>query len=238
MLRMRQVVSICAVVAGLAFATPASADSVYFSAANGNLAAAALFETSGTDLVVTLTNTSTDDVLVPADVLTCLFFDISGPAVMLTPVSAILGPGSAVLFGGSDPVGVVGGEWEYEDSFDNPAPWGAAYGIGSSGLNLFGSGEMFPGSNLQGPAAVDGLQYGLVSVGDNPANGNAAVTGNFALIKHEVVFTLSGLPIDFDVNRIGNVNWQYGTSLTEPNLPEPTSFVLLALGGLALARRR
>jgi len=238
MLTVRRAVAAGAFVFGLAITSPVSASIVTFSAADGTLAASATFENSGTDLVITLANTSTFDVLVPADVMTALFFDVDGPALTLTPVSAILGAGSVVHFGGTDPGDVVGGEWEYEDSFGDPAPHGAAYGISSAGFGLFGSGAMFPGSNLEGPASVDGLQYGIVSAGDNPATGNAPVTGDNALIQNEVVFTLSGLPVDFDVNRISTVNWQYGTGLDEPNIPEPSSLLLLVLGGVAAIRRR
>src|SRR5262245_50246078 len=214
------------------------ADTRTFTASQGNLAASAEFEDLGANLIVTLTNTSTFDVLVPADVMTALFFDVDGAPLNLTPVSAVLGAGSTVLFGGSDPGGVVGGEWEWEESFVNPAPHGADYGIGSSGFQLFGAGEMFPGTNLQGPANVDGLQYGLVSGGDNPATGNSPVTGDNALIKNEVVFTLSGLPAGFDVDSITNVSWQYGTSLDEPNIPEPSSLLLLSAMGVSAFRRR
>lgn len=209
-----------------------------FNAASGVLAASATFEYVAGELVVTLSNTSPHDVLVPEQVLTALFFDYDGPALALTPVSAVLAPGSTVLFGGSDPGGVVGGEWEYQDTFALPTPYGAAYGISSAGFGLFGSGAMFPGNNLQGPAGIDGLQYGLTSAGDDPATGNTPVTGLYALIRHEVVFRLSGAPADFDESRIHNVRWQYGTALSDPNVPEPASLVLVALGTLGALRRR
>ncbi|MBI5864149.1 MAG: PEP-CTERM sorting domain-containing protein [Planctomycetes bacterium] len=216
----------------------ASADVALFSGTDGgSRTAETTFESSGADLIITVANLG-EDVTAPNQILTAVFFDITGGAISLTPVSAVLNAGSTVLFGGTDPGGVVGGEWEYEDSFALPAPHGAAFGVGSAGFGLFGAGLMFPGSNLQGPSSVDGLQYGITSGVDDPATGNAAVTGSNALIRNSVVFTLTGLPADFDILRIGNVNWQYGTDLSEPNIPEPASVVLLAIGGLLSLRRR
>ena len=52
-------------------------------------------------------------------------------------------------------------------------------------------------------------------------------------------FTLSGLPVGFNENLISGVNWQYGTDLDEPNIPEPSSLVLLiGIGAFALRGRR
>lgn len=213
-----------------------SAD-VSFHASEGNLDASATFSASGSTLTVTLTNSSLFDVLVPADVLTALFFDYDGTALNLTPTSASLNLGSIVLFAPPPPGGSVGGEWEWEESFDNPAPSGAAYGIGSSGFNLFGAGEMFGFGDLDPPANVNGLNYGITSAGDNPASGNSQVTGGVPLIKNSVVFTLAGLPADFDENLVSNVNWQYGTDLSEPNIPEPASLALIVVGLLSIRRR-
>jgi hypothetical protein len=224
--------------AGLAEATPLT---VSFS--SGSLAASATFDTSGTDLIMTLTNTSLFDVLVPVDVLTAVFFDINGVGA-LGPTSALLDAGSAVFFG-PDGGGNVGGEWAYAAGLAG-APGGATEGISSAGFGLFGAAN-FGGANLQGPAAVDGLQYGLTSAGDDTTTGNAAVTGGFALIQNGVVFTLSGLPDGFDpsgAGNIANVSFQYGTSLTEPNctgagcfpsVPEPSTVLLLGAGLISVA---
>lgn len=210
-------------------------------ATTGDLAAAAEFDVDGSDLVVRLSNISSADVMNPAQILTAMFFDISGGPVALTPVSAMLAPGSAVHFG-PDGGGNVSGEWAYRSALVG-APWGSAYGISSAGFGLFGPPDLFPGPNLEGPLSPDGLNYGITSMGDNLSVGNAAVTGGFPLIRHEVVFTLSGLPANFDLERITNVSFQYGTGLDEPNLPTfdipaPGAAALLALGGLAAARRR
>src|SRR5205823_6369059 len=85
------------------FAGPAQwtrATPVTISGAQGPLAASVMFETVGSILRVTLTNTSTHDVLAPEDVLTAVFFSVTAPALpALTTVSAILGATSSVLFG-------------------------------------------------------------------------------------------------------------------------------------------
>lgn len=231
--------ALCAagVVAALAGAADAS---VIWSGSSGNLAAEAEFSLVGSDLVVRLANTSLFDVTVPADVLTAVFFDISGSAVTLTRNSAVIGPTSSVAFGGTDPGGVVGGEWAYKSGVSGVG--GAAYVISSSGLNVVGPGDLFPGSDLQPPAGPDGLQYGITSAGDNLGTGNAAVTGGNALIKNEVIFTLGGIGAGFDLNRIGNVWFQYGTATdSEPNFPgtpTPGSLALLGLAALVGGRRR
>ena len=197
---------------------------ITISGSSGDRAASATFDTSGTNLIVTLTNTSTSDALVPVDILTAVFFSLAGDPT-LSRVSAVLGAGSAVHFGGTDAGGVVGGEWAYLDGLVG-APGGADEGISSSGFGLFGPFELFPGTNLQGPDSPNGLQYGITSAGDNLATGNAPVTGGEALIKNSVVFTLSGLPVGFNPAALGavtNVSFQYGTGLTEPNVPGVTT---------------
>ena len=217
-----------------------------FTASSGNLAAEMTLEQSGGNLIVTLTNTSTSDVLVPADVLTAVFFDFGQT---LTPVSAVLNTGSSVFYDaqGQPAGGVVGGEWEYLTGLSG-APGGATSGISSSGFALFGS-PNFPGADLETPAAVDGLQYGILSAGDNTGTGNGGITGSGGLIKNSVVFTLSGVSGTLSASDFTNVSFQYGTALTEPNitppeegplLPEPTSIVawLLSAGGLGLILRR
>ncbi|MCE7974290.1 MAG: PEP-CTERM sorting domain-containing protein [Leptolyngbya sp. PLA1] len=227
--------AICiAAVAGLASAASAS---VTFSGTSGNLAAAAEFDISAGSLIIRLTNTSTADVMVPADILTGVYFDVAGSSLSLTPVSATLYGGSVVLFG-SNGGGNMGGEFAYASSLVG-GPGAANYGISSSGLGLFGN-PNFNGPNLGGPAGVDGLQYGITSAGDNPATGNTPVTGTNELIKNSVEFRLSGLPQGFNLSSIGNVWFQYGTALNEPQVstPAPGALALLGLGGLIAGRRR
>jgi len=215
----------------------AGAGTLSVSLAAGNLAASAEFEVIGTDLEVRLTNTSAFDVMIPADVLTAVFWDIGGAPLGLTRTSAVLGAGSVVHFGTPDPGDVVGGEFAYRE--DVAGPHGASYGISASGFSLFGPGDRFPGSDLDPPASPDGLNFGLVPAADNVGTGNSPVTGDVPLIQDQVVFRLSGVPMGFDPEAmITNVNFQYGTDLSEPNLPEPGALGLLLLGGAALVARR
>jgi len=219
--------------------SPASADIVSFSGSSGTLAASADFNFSGNTLIVTLTNTSAFDVMDPAQVLTALFFNING-AGALGSVSAVLGAGSTVFYDADgQPVGgVVGGEWGYGSGLAGPG--GATEGISSTGLGGVFGGATFPGPDLEGPAALDGPQYGILSAGDNTATGNGGITGSGGLIKNSVVFTLTGV-MGLTGASVSNVSFQYGTAPTEPNIPSTTTNItvpeptLLSLLGFGLA---
>jgi hypothetical protein len=192
-----------------------------------SLAASVIFDVVAGNLQVTLSNTAASAVSRPSDVLTAVFWD-TGTALSLTPLSAVLAPGSGVfrvekngpvwsLEAVTVPDDIVGGEWAYKHT---PSGLGSGVGqdtgISSSGLGIFGSAN-FPGSNLAGPVAVDGLQYGLASAGGALLQQNLR---NVPLIHNSVVFTLSGLPGGFDPSaQISNVRFQYGTGLSEPFLP-------------------
>jgi len=235
--------------------SPALATSVTLSgsgisnASGALLSASATFQTSGTSLIITLTNTSTADVLMQPDILTAVFFDVSGPLLGLNSAtgSAVVPGTSSVLFGGTDPGGVVGGEWGYAEGISGALSGATGglvtenYGISSSGFGVFG-GATFPGSDLDPPPGLNGVNYGITSAGDNPLTGQSAVSGSNPLIKNQVVFTLNGLPLGFDPSvSITRAFFQYGTALvpTDPGFESPTPGVLavFAIGGLGMRRR-
>jgi hypothetical protein len=196
----------------LAGAAPSPAGMLY-SGSSGHLSASALFNLSGNTLTVTLTNTSTADVLVPSDVLTGVFFNTTHT---LTPGVASLN-GSAVFYGSTS---------------DPSNGWGYASGVSAHGKNsaISASGAVsgLGHSNFNGTHnSLGGLDFGILSAGDNTATGNTGVTGHGPLIKNSVQFTFTAAA-GFSLRELGDsVVFQYGTTLCEPHFcaPDPTPFV-------------
>ncbi len=246
----------------LLLAGPVLGASVLFTGSQGPLAAEVEFSASGSSLLVRLSNTG-GDALVPDDVLTSVFFDLPG-SPDLSRVAASVPAGSSLLWpeasSESSPAAVaarvagnVGGEWSYETGLSGDAPGGAWAGISSTGLDVFGPGNRFPGPNLDGPPSPGDMSYGILSAGDDGLTGNKQVTGKRTFVSDSVLFELTGLPESFDVEGIDNVWFHYGTSWQQPTFsgdPDPTppqavpepltaTAALLAIGGLArYARRR
>jgi hypothetical protein len=116
-------------------------------------------------------------------------------------------------------------------------------GISAAGLNLFG-----PVGNFDpNPVKLGGIDYGIVSAGDDPSTGNGGVSHG-PLIKDSIAFSLTA-PNGFSLSELGDtIVFQYGSSLSELSItgsdppapaPEPASVVLwtTALAGLVLGRR-
>jgi hypothetical protein len=174
-----------------------------------------------------LTNTSDSDVWAPADVLTGIFFDTS---YTLTPVSASLN-GSTVHYGASTDPGMG---------------WGYGYGVHAHEMNgvisASGAVEGFGFSNFSSDNyQLGGLDYGILSMGDDIATGNTGVVGHGPLFKDSILLSLT-VPTGFALDDIGDrVAFQYGTDLSDPwyygytnsqpsPVPEPRSILLFASG--------
>ena len=196
----------------------ADVPSVMYTGSSGSLAATAEFSLTGNTLTVTLTNTSLADVLVPTDVLTGVFFNTTST---LTPNSAALN-GSTVNYGSVN--NNVGEGWAFNSGI---SAHGENSGISATGLGLFG-----PNGNFFAPGVKsNGLDYGILSAGDNTATGNQGVTSHGPLVKNSIQFTLTAAS-GFSLSQLGtNVVFQYGTALTEPSfsgtVPEPSSLLSL-----------
>ena len=223
------------------------------------VSATATFDFTGNNLTILLRNTSPSNSGsdVSGSTLSGLYFDLTGNPT-LTPVSATLAPGSTILQASQcDNCTIattnLGGEFGYQAA--TGLPGGADRGISSSGYLTTGlSGNIgnfnngAAGTDLDGPASLNGINFGIVSAapGFNPNGGLA----NDPLVQDGVIFLLTGVA-GLGINDISKVTFQYGTSLTELNIPgtptgfppsqtvsEPALWSLLALGTFGLLRRR
>jgi len=210
------------------------------------------FSMSGTNyLTVQLTNTATYDSFRPSDILTAIFFNLPGNPTL----SRSVGLSGAYLYPGSDiknapDVMVLGGEWAYKSGL---SVGGFSQGISSTGVSLFGPGDRFPGSNLEGPDSLNGVEYGITTLNDTSGNDNGGLSGS-GQARNSVIFVLGGIAAGFDASSvINNVRFQYGTNLSEPyfgpggccrgtGVPGPSSLALVGsvgmLGALMYAGRR
>ncbi len=171
---MRRLAVLAAFVVGIMLpATPAQADT--FSAwSDGIMMASAEFAIVGDNLQITLTNTSPFDVTSPTQVLTAFFFDLDLEGA-LTPESAMLADKSTILFG---PAGNK--RWRRVGLFVR-AGWRTTWSRRGNQQHWIRNRHVrsscnFNGPTLEDPDAVNGLDYGLTSAGDDKYTGNNAVT--------------------------------------------------------------
>ncbi|MFN6488101.1 MULTISPECIES: XDD4 family exosortase-dependent surface protein [unclassified Nostoc] len=242
----------------------ADAASLSFSATGTNpisggtsnaLSATAVFDNSiAGQLKLTLTNTG-PGASAPSDVLTGIFWDYAGsPLTNLTMSSAkatSLITNNVTTTGTFDLTKVNGNkvEWGFAKTTASSGLGGATgvanpvtqhYGIGTAGFGIN------PGFGLSGGQQFN---YGIITGYDSA---NSAVSGG-TFVKNSATFTFSGLPTGFDLTKIQNIRFQYGTALNEPStyyiapppppkkVPEPSATValgLFAVGALKVAKKK
>jgi len=247
----------------------ASASSTFSATGTGvfgaQLAAQATFQVTGDVLTITLTNIAnndnqtTDNQDSPGNTLSGVFFDIAGSPT-LTAWSATVPGGSSITGAACDLgscVGVtdVGGEWGFQSGpfsylgVDGPnAMYGAASaGYLSTGLsgnignfNNNGTSGNLAGTNLDGQASLNGINFGLISSLDPSFNPNTGLATE-PVIQDSVVLVLHGVS-GIEESAIGNVSFQYGTGYDEPNIvPVPAAVWLFGsglLGLIGISRRK
>jgi hypothetical protein len=220
--------------------------------------------TSGFDLVIVLTNTATDAVVNPGQVLAGLAFDItsgaSGALSMLsaqttggliqstnytTPAAGSAGANICAAgsggTGGASPAcsSTISGGWEaaYSSGGIN-STWAPndRWGIGTTGLGVYNGNNVNPGD------------YGLVPGGGVGAGANGAVTNGFPYVYGSATFTLRGLTSS-EIT-VSNVEGIYGTqpeatpagTVVNTATPEPSTLSAMGLGaallGFAARKRR
>jgi hypothetical protein len=217
-----------------------------------DISGSASFAISGSNLLITLTNTLTTAVGFQDQILQGVVWQQIGIGT-LTTVSAIA---SNVVNSSSynGPLGDVGGEWAYKIGAPSPA-------LGSADRQIYGAGTygggdpngtnpvFFPKTsvnNLGGPTNPDGAQYGIISANTSnpssiggfefPPNGNDPDANG--LVRDQILFTL-GLSDDFKTGQdtyaysFDNVALFFGTS---PGgvVPIPPTALLLGGGLLGL----
>lgn len=242
----------------------ADAASMTFSATGTNpisggsstaLSATAVFDNSiAGQLKLTLTNTG-PGASAPSDVLTGLFWDYAGsPLTNLTLSSAKAATviKNNLTTGTNVDLTKVGGntvEWGFAKTTASTGLGGAKgvlkpvtqhYGIGTAGFGIS------PGFGLSGGQQFN---YGIITGYDSP---NPAVSGG-TFVKNSATFVFSGLPTGFDLTKIQNIRFQYGTGLDEPSTyyiapPPPPKRVpessatfalgLFVLGALRVAKKK
>ncbi|WP_341527288.1 XDD4 family exosortase-dependent surface protein [Nostoc sp. UHCC 0302] len=242
----------------------ANAASMTFSATGTNpisggnstaLAAKAVFDDSiAGKLTLTLTNTG-PGASVPSDVLTGIFWDYAGSPLTSLTLSSAKAPTvitNNVTTGTNIDLTKVGGskvEWGFAKTTASSGLGGASgvanpvtqhYGIGTAGFGIS------PGLGLSGGQQ---LNYGIITGYDSA---NPAVNGG-TFIKNSATFVFAGLPTGFDLTKIQNVRFQYGTALNEPStyyiapppppkkVPEPgatAALGLFAVGALRLTKKK
>lgn len=192
-------------------------------------------DTTPTLLTIELSNTSTG---VPGgfdsadQILTGISFDFGHPGyngdAQILSGSVTLGP-AATHFNMDTPVGPganLSGEWGF-GNMDGTGLLPNLVSANTAGVTPFG------GPNLDGPTNIDGPQGGIVANPPWVAMGGVGAVADMVSIN----LTLDTPLTDLDFLDENGVRAEFGSDAAFLT-PEPASLVLLALGMMALSRRR
>lgn len=197
------------------------------------------FAITGNVLTITLTNTSSMQMGGLGEVFTGLTWNITDAGVSLTPVSAMVAPGSSVVGNGATPDVDISSEWAFRDDLVGYGLSGMGtpigpYGLGSMGdvnfMEAFGPHERFDTTtNLWGPASPNGVQAGIVSQidGANLFSPPFANKGPFVQDQVLLTFDITG---DLQESEIVDVVPLFGTD-GATIVPEPATVVIWSLIG-------
>lgn len=202
-----------------------------------NYKATAAFTYSGSMLTLVLTNTQTSNV-VPAgnaQVLTGLFWNMTGSVGAGS--TAALTAGSSYVDGNGNAIGTPSNtpaqHWAHRAGATSWGP-NVNYGVGAAGFGHFGDGDAFQGGGSN--PVLNGVDWGLLG-------GNWNIGGNQSpLIVSSMTFNFN-VGNGFNISSLKNVYFQYGSGFTEfrgtdenfpPDevVPEPAS---MAMAGFAAA---
>lgn len=183
----------------------------------------------GNQMQIVLTNTANVAAPHNGQLLCGFFWDMSGDPT-LTPDA-----GYPVMTDGTDgyfPVsgsGVLSEEWYFKNQSGGAN--NAHYGIGAVGYGFFGANDAFAGGH-----------HPLGGGGDYGIAPDAGFSGTFSPVIHNSLTFRLTLPQSYTLSQsaMSNFSFQYGTDLSETNVPvpEPASLVAIAIGAAALIRRR
>jgi hypothetical protein len=187
------------------------------------------------NLQITLKNLDTTIPTAPWDatyILGALFFNYTGSGTLSANSStsgAVVGSGGGVIGTLADPANTIGSYWAFANGVLTGAPHGATSGLSAVGYSING----MPSNANMGPAPqqqTDGVAGGILGWSD-VSGGNNSVKQPLAYTS--IVFTLTGsnLPdaAHLTSDLFNDVSFQYGTSLDDANLPEPTTMIAGAL---------
>jgi len=215
------------------------------------LQAQVTFSIRGSQLDIELKNTATFLTLDPKDILTAVFFDITGNPSLNGP-TAVVAPGtvlfrtatqSTLIAPTSLMLGSTPGGWDYEYRATGAGGISQHYGFGTAGLGYFAGGTSSGGNG--GPGNYGIAQDVTYTSFSGYLKKDKKSTDPTPLVNSLVEFTLSNLPTGFQLSDISHVRFQYGTSTSEPtfpgtrvtqvtiqSVPEASTWVMAALGAV------